>query len=495
MAYDEEKLKFLSEDYIVDEILFRDAEIKEIQTQIDNFKNKTLTSNLYILGKNSTGKTLVIKKMLKENPDLIQYIRIGSNINTTLDFLNNVTDSNFNNVSNAFEAFYRKLNTEKKIIVIDEIDKLKDPKNLINNINFLYRDTKGEIPFFLITNNAEFYDELPDDFKNTLLFKKIYFFNYSRDQIKEIIKQRLDLSQIQLDYGIVDLITLESYNNDSNIRLALNLIKQCYINNIIVYNKDVESFINNIMTQYYQVDYLFILSQLNLKEKACLKKIMTIAEELKPNENNIIEIPSKLVYEALESPLIDSSTISKLISNLEKTKLFTSEKTSGGRHSSLGVYKIIKLHVKTLQALEKLKDKFEWFKMLFKYLKSKDKKLIRWWLNESGKKVTPNTKIENLMQFKNEYGMPLASFIATNCSNSLKLYLISNIKWRKLKNRFGVTVDKQLMDSSPLSFRKKLLKKKYGKTVYDNLEKQGYFKQVNYYEYLTEWFIKWTLKS
>ncbi len=230
-------LRELTEFYKPDKILHRDQQIKEIKKIFKVFKEFGMASNLLIQGFSGSGKTASITKILdKENGD---YIFVsGSENKTSYKILKSMFDVNCNTVEKTLTEGIRKLKANPKVIVIDEINKLKNGseiRDLFDNLNTIHRGVG--CPIILITNTRGLIGLMARDAQLTFMFEKIEFKPYSVDQLCDIIEERVSLLR---DKGIKNEIPekflLEICNvvfteMDSSVRMAMKILQKCLLNN------------------------------------------------------------------------------------------------------------------------------------------------------------------------------------------------------------------------------------------------------------------------
>jgi len=209
----------LRHDYIPDRILHRDKQQELVTQSLIPLYQKSIPPNLLVYGKPGTGKTLVVKKVLKQIQD-----RVDKNSYKIKIAITNAKDqSNLYNVLvdlgrqlglkskktpndklwlpstglSISEVFNRILyiiekNKINTVFVIDEIDHLaklvdKTGKDILYSITRANLKLKnGSLSLVGISNDVRFKEELDPRVISTLSEEEIVFPAYETNEIKEI---------------------------------------------------------------------------------------------------------------------------------------------------------------------------------------------------------------------------------------------------------------------------------------------------------------------
>ena len=131
-----------------------------------------------------------------------------------------------------------KLKVNPKVIVIDEINKLKNGfeiKDLFDNLNTIHKGTG--CPIILITNTRGIIGLMARDAQLTLMFEKVEFKPYAADQLQDILNDRISLLKNK-DFkikipenfleGVCSVVLTEM---DSSVRMAMKILQKCILNN------------------------------------------------------------------------------------------------------------------------------------------------------------------------------------------------------------------------------------------------------------------------
>jgi len=197
----------LSPHFTPSELPFRDGQINEISSVLAPTIREKKADNIFIYGKTGTGKTTVTRKVLNQ---LLEFsasknLKISGtyvncrNHNKKYRVLIKVAkdfypEENFLGFSAAF-VYEKLLDYARKgrsvILVLDEIDKVKDLDELIYSLSRANDEVeKGSITIVGISNNLMFKDRLDPRTKSSLCQQEIIFPPYNAVELREILKQR-----------------------------------------------------------------------------------------------------------------------------------------------------------------------------------------------------------------------------------------------------------------------------------------------------------------
>jgi len=212
----------LTEEYTPKTLVHRGEQIKDIENEILTFKRIGVCSNLLIDGTSGSGKTVTIKYLIKKYPEQIQYHNAVELDSSILNLLNEISDKSGTTIYSALTKVFDTLSQKRIILVIDEIHKFRNIEKLWNLLNGIYRRTS--IPSFVIPTRKQFVNTMPEDAKLTLLYQHVLFPAYTADEIRDILKQRLELSGASFeDDGILSAIAYRTYHLGA--RTAINVLR------------------------------------------------------------------------------------------------------------------------------------------------------------------------------------------------------------------------------------------------------------------------------
>ena len=304
----------LSEEYIPEEILFRDSQMNQIKDVFVNYKRMGIGTNLLILGVTGSGKTTIIKKIIEEE-DNSTYISC-SNKKTTHEVLKSICNIKIRNQSEVLEKTIKELKTNPKIIIIDEIDKIKDLNNFMNDINTIYRKTM--VPIIIITLKRNILQNIPIDAKKTLFFEKVSLPSYNAYELKEILNYRIKLINninIKIPDGSINFISAIASKHGS-ARVLINILIRC-----IQKNNFTQPFIKKIYDDLIRQDWISFIDEINESEKEFLGYILDLCDYKKETTSEQIQTVMK----------ISSARTSQLINTFEKYGAIISRHENKGR--------------------------------------------------------------------------------------------------------------------------------------------------------------------
>ncbi len=258
-------LNILSPHYVPQELPHREAEIRDITRIIAPVLRNEKPNNAFIYGGTGTGKTCVLKYVLRKLNDFVKnpqknlkgiiarYVYMNCKVRnskyqvllTTLedDVLN---DSSFRDIplrdrpdksltgmdpADLYDRLFNVVqnNSINLIIVLDEIDQiekgLSDLMYILTRINDDFKS--GHVSVIGISNNMKFKNRLDPRSKSTLCEEERIFKPYNAIQLKTILKQRIQEGFLPdtVDDSVVSLIAAFAAQ-DGDARYALRLLQK-----------------------------------------------------------------------------------------------------------------------------------------------------------------------------------------------------------------------------------------------------------------------------
>ena len=226
--------KYLTEDFVPEEMLHRDGQKQEVANSLKPAIAGRTPGNLFLYGPTGTGKTSMIKWIFQELEKNTQkakcvYVNVWRkdtthailteilrqlNIFTTLkQSRNEMLDLLNKNIKN---------NGYKLVICLDEIDQLRDEE-------LLYTFSRDGHSLVLISNDKYALMDLDDRIKSSLTLNSIEFPKYSPKDIENIIAQRSEYGLIQ--NAIVDEhLRIIAHQSRGDARVAIDLLRKSVLN-------------------------------------------------------------------------------------------------------------------------------------------------------------------------------------------------------------------------------------------------------------------------
>lgn len=322
-------IRELTESFDPKKVLHRKDQIKVIDAVFKNYRKFGMASNLLVQGVTGSGKTTTVTKVINDNTkeDIskndILFIS-GADTKTTFKTLRALFDLNCSTSEKLISEGVKFLKENPKILVIDEVNKIKDQDNLFDNLNTIYRLT--QCPIIIITNKRTIIDNMPEDARLTLFFDKVEFPSYNADEIKDIIKDRMKLiKQVKFPETALRFICAHSARQGS-ARVALQVVVKC-----ILANNYTEKYIQQIVMNLEKEDWKTFINGLTQSEKRFLDSLLHISDTKQFFRHSDLTLNLKDL-----SP----SRISQLVTSFEDYGILVTDYKNLGRGN--GRYRVIR---------------------------------------------------------------------------------------------------------------------------------------------------------
>ncbi|MEA3248162.1 MAG: AAA family ATPase [Nanoarchaeota archaeon] len=320
-------IRELTESFEPKKVFHRKEQIKIIDAVFKNFREFGMASNLLIQGVTGSGKTTVISKTINDNQQNgekdVLFVS-GADTKTTFKTLRALFDINCSTSEKLLAEGIQFLRKNPKILIIDEVNKIKDHENLFDSLNTIYRVT--QCPIIIITNKRTIIDNMPDDARLTLFFDKIEFPSYNATEIKDIINDRLrTLKNIKIPKMALQKIYAYSARQGS-ARVALQIIVKC-----ILANNYKEAYIDHVEKSLEREDWKTFINGLTASEKRFLGSLFSISDQKQYFRHSDLTLNLKDL-----SP----SRISQLVTSFEDYGVLVTEYRNLGRRN--GRYRVIR---------------------------------------------------------------------------------------------------------------------------------------------------------
>ena len=174
--------EIFSTDFIPEKIMYRESQMREI---VDAIKTK---SNLFIYGPPSVGKTMTIKYII-ERLDDAYYVNCwinGTKYLIVKEIASNAGLKFLEGKSSDHIMLSLKKVIKNGVFIFDEIDKAK-------NLSFLYQFSElfPDSSIILISNSMDVLNRIEPRILSRLTLRHLLFQRYTKEQIYEILKQRV----------------------------------------------------------------------------------------------------------------------------------------------------------------------------------------------------------------------------------------------------------------------------------------------------------------
>jgi cell division control protein 6 len=370
--WDEEKKIFLNKALVkvsyvptnISDALHREDVIKKMQRCLIDISKNLAPNNIIVYGKMGTGKTMITKLVLNDLERVAAKKRVklttiyiscedANSENGVLGLINNnlmfellgkFREKIGNSISrNTFN--FKKLFNELDgilIIVLDEIDKIKNP-DLINKLTRSISEKTGQPPCLIcITNNINFKDDLKGHTKSVLAESEIQFNPYNAEQLNNILDARVEkafYTGVVVDM-VVPLISALCAQENGDARKAINLlcksgeIAEEKLKNVIK-EEDVREANDRL-----ELDRLTsIIETLPTQSKLTLLTASVLSENSPKNECTTGEIYNvyKQYAHLIDIDILTQRRITDLISELDSLGIINAIVKSNGRYGKTKV--------------------------------------------------------------------------------------------------------------------------------------------------------------
>lgn len=262
----------LQDSYIPKAILYRDTERAQLAEVFKQFREHGSASNYLIFGYTGSGKTLILQDLMNGAGDVL-YVS-GARIKTSLKILRELTNKAHHGIDNVLSCIISSLKKNPKVLIIDELNQLRDPNLLFDYLNTIYRE--APIPIILVSNKRDFAEKIADDARLTLMFRKLSLRPYNALEIKGILMERIQLIKEKLDQevpeGFLNHVAAIATQQGS-ARLALTSLRQA-----IMSSNYSDSFIETVNQDIRFGDWREFFLSLSGSEKGFLKLLAESAD-------------------------------------------------------------------------------------------------------------------------------------------------------------------------------------------------------------------------
>lgn len=372
--------KMLTIDYVPDKLFFREEETTTIAQTLSVALKGSRPSNLLLFGKPGTGKTAVVKNVIKKFKEKSASLGIEITVtfvnaklaNTAYKVLYEIAEEmSINKLETRNQVYFtglslgeatnRILDFIKKrklhvIFIIDEIDSLVDK----NGDDILYNFTRaneqfldsGFITLIGVSNSLTFKDKLDPRVRSSLSEEEIVFNPYKIIQLQKILKERVKLAFCEnvVTDGAINLCAAIAGKDNGDARKAIDLLR---VASEIAERDKVsqidEKFIRLAQNKIEKDTNFEIVKNSTTHTKIVL---LAITKSKNGNTGEVYEIYSKYCKSIDNEPLTQRR-ITQIISELDQLGLVSSNIVNQGRYGRSQKIRIT-IPINTLK--ESLKD-------------------------------------------------------------------------------------------------------------------------------------------
>jgi orc1/cdc6 family replication initiation protein len=209
------------ETFIPERLVARKGQIEEIARCLKPAKSGKSIKNLYIYGPPGVGKTIVIKWLLKENFERNSVYVNCWNKRTSHKIMEEILLQTGQVVhgKEPTSDLVKRLEKSKKspIVCLDESDHIKDT-------DILYNLSRNSIGLVLISNQAYALSDIDHRIKSGLFLNEVQFKPYSKEEILEILKERVSYG-LRPDSIAENLLSIVAIMSNGDARVGLQTLK------------------------------------------------------------------------------------------------------------------------------------------------------------------------------------------------------------------------------------------------------------------------------
>ena len=263
----------LSDSYIPKNVLHRGNQTNKLKTTFDNFRKFNTASNLLCQGGTGSGKTVCVNKIIQEESFNNNYIYVNAAYcKTSNEIFKKLFKLNYN-TNRLLSEGIGILKANRKILVIDEVNKVKDLFSFFNDLNLIYRETN--CPIILISNNRLLIDEMPEDARKTLFFDKVEFPPYNYIELENILLDRVTILKDKYNLSPINIEDIKRIcalgTKDGSARSIFIIAFKC-----ILANDFSEHRIEEILYSIKKEEWFEWVNRMNSLEKRFLSTLLDI---------------------------------------------------------------------------------------------------------------------------------------------------------------------------------------------------------------------------
>ena len=236
----------ISPHHVPDKLPFREKQISEVTQGLASVANNVKPNNFFIYGKTGTGKTSTVKHVIEQLSEFVTnrdlpvnscYVNCRSHPSKYKVLLKSLRSfhpqKDFLGYSASF--VYEKLlsfsneNKAHLILVLDEIDKIKDVDELMYSLSRGNDELdNGSITVIGISNNLTFKEKLDPRTKSSLCEREMVFDPYNATELQKILQERCTkaFKKNSVTDGAISLAAALAAQESGDARTAVMLMQR-----------------------------------------------------------------------------------------------------------------------------------------------------------------------------------------------------------------------------------------------------------------------------
>jgi len=241
----------LSEEYIPEELVGRDQELREFHRSLQPVIENENPSNILLYGKSGVGKTASTRYMLTqlessaETVEDVNVVTVNINcedhntgyqaavaiVNSLREYDDQISSTGYP-LSTVLDYLMEEIDSVDGtvLIVLDEIDALDDDKILykLSRANEEGYVTDTNLGVIGISNDLKYRDTLRKKVRSSLCEKTVLFTPYDARELTKVLEQRMSIAFKEgvVDEGAVQLCAALGSRNSGDARMALDLLRE-----------------------------------------------------------------------------------------------------------------------------------------------------------------------------------------------------------------------------------------------------------------------------
>ncbi len=238
----------LFHDYIPDKLPGREKQIEALAEHLKPALDGERPGNLTIYGTPGSGKTAVTNYVLKMLNEVAKEENVSDIIHTVYiscpevpsqspllqriisELRNEVVKLTGWGIDKHYEELKKTLSKLKGnvILVLDEIDKVRNPDDLLYNLTRLKIEGGAKLSIIGISNNLKYMEYLDSRVRSSLGRNRILFPPYNAEELVEILHERAKegIRDGVLDDEVIPYCSALAAQRDGDARLAIDLLRE-----------------------------------------------------------------------------------------------------------------------------------------------------------------------------------------------------------------------------------------------------------------------------
>ncbi|WP_440952495.1 Cdc6/Cdc18 family protein [Methanococcoides sp. FTZ1] len=357
----------LSPRYLPDRLVGREKQVTELASLMRPVLHHGEPANVLISGIKGTGKTTIVKFVLKQLsanieinglnvvPVFINCRKISTTSKIILEILNKVSPETEVprtglSMGKYYRALWRSLNEKRTtiIVVFDEIEALKD-KNILYELNHAGENMSIEEDIFIgiigISDDIFFYPKAENTVLSALQYRNIVFPPYSKKEVEQILNDRCKIAFVEdvVEGGVVPLCA-ELSGAEHDCGRALTLLEIAGdITDISNEEKITEKHVLLANEEMGEKELLTSLENLPINSKLVLLSIIRLSGELNDKvTTGQIEMLYRKFCEQVGTNPLGRTSVSGIVSEFDMMGIISAPVRSRGRYGKTRLISIRK---------------------------------------------------------------------------------------------------------------------------------------------------------